>query len=318
MKKLIAALFSLTLLSACSTTSDQKQVVAIAQIVEHTSLNTIRESMLEELENLGYNENNLEIIYKNAQGDASALPSILQNFTNADTIVAIATPTAMAAAPYAKNTPVVFSAVSYPILSGLTSSLEQPDQNITGTSDEVQVDQILDLALTLTPDIKTLGILYNSGEANSVENIKKAKVYCEEHDIAIEEITISSISELNQAANVLATKVDAIFTPNDNTVASAQDVLNKACIEANIPLYVGADSMVNDGGLATVGISYEELGKATAQIIDQILKGKDVKDIPIQVFKDNLNIYINKTTAEKLNINLPEDLLAQSNTIIME
>lgn len=318
MKKLIAALISLTLLSACSTTSNSKQVVAIAQIIEHTSLNTIRESMLEELENLGYNEDNLEIIYKNAQGDASSLPSILQNFTNADTIVAIATPTAMAAAPYAKNTPVVFSAVSYPILAGLTTSLETPDQNITGTSDEIQVDQILDLALTLTPDIQSLGVIYNSGEANSVENIKKAKTYCENHNIAIEEITISSISELNQAANVLAEKVDAIFAPNDNTIASAQDVLNKACINANIPLYVGADSMVSNGGLATIGISYEELGKATAKIVDKILKGNDVKDIPIQVFKENLNIYINKTTAEKLNITLPEELLAQSNTIIME
>ena len=131
-----------------------------------------------------------------------------------DVIVAIATPTAMAAAKYSERIPVVFSAVSNPLEAKLMDNLEKPNHNITGTSDEVQVDQILDLALMIDPDLKTLGFLYNTAEANSISNLKKAKTYCKERGIELREASGTNISELQAAANVLVSECDAIFAPN--------------------------------------------------------------------------------------------------------
>ena len=150
--------------------------------------------------------------------------------------------------------PVVFAAVSDPIGAGLVTDLNKPDKNITGTSDEIQVDLILEKALQINPSLKRLGVIYNKGEANSVTNINKAKEFASKNNIQIIEATITSVNEVQSAIQVLTTKCDAIFAPNDNTVASAMNVVGNACVKAKIPLYVGADSMVLDGGFLSVGI----------------------------------------------------------------
>ena len=155
-------------------------------------------------------------------------------------------------------------------------------------------------------------MLYNKGEANSVTNIKKAKAYCAKKNIKVEEATIASVNEAQSAVNVLNSKCDAIFAPNDNTVASAMNVVSDACKKANKPLYVGADSMVKDGGFLSVGIDYKELGKETAKIVDKVLKGNKVENIPVKVFKTNLKIYVNTTTKDKLGIKLPENITSDS------
>ena len=173
-----------------------------------------------------------------------------------------------------------------PVGAQLTSSLSKPDKNITGTSDEVQVDQIIDKALEINPNTKTIGMLYNKGEANSVTNIKKAKTYCAKKNIKVEEATIASVNEAQSAVNVLNSKCDAIFAPNDNTV--------------------------KDGGFLSVGIDYKELGKETAKIVDKVLKGNKVENIPVKVFKTNLKIYVNTTTKDKLGIKLPENITSDS------
>lgn len=207
-----------------------------------------------------------------------------------------------------KDNPVVFATVTDPISAGLTSSLEHPDKNITGTSDEIQVEQILEKALEIDPDLKKLGVIYNKAEVNSVTNIKKAKAFCDKHDIEMVEGTITAVNEVQSAIDVLANKCDAIFAPNDNMVASAMDMVSNACLKANVPLYVGADSMVADGGFLSVGIDYEELGRETAKMVDKILKGEDVKNIPVKVFKDDLSIYVNKDVLNKLKIKLPDSI----------
>lgn len=212
-------------------------------------------------------------------------------------------------ASLSKTTPIVFAAVSDPIGAKLTTSLEHPDKNITGTSDEIQVDLILDRALQLQPDLKTLGVIYNKGEANSVTNIQKAKDYAKTHHLTIKEATITNVNEVQSAIDVLANQCDAVFAPNDNTVASAMNVVSHACIEAKVPLYVGADSMVQDGGFLSVGINYEDLGKETANMVDQVLNGTPVSDIPVKVFKDDLNVYVNEDVVNELDITLPETLL---------
>lgn len=321
MKKLIATMLLLALCTGCGSTSEgtEKKVVSVAQIVEHKSLNQIRDAFKDEMNQLGYTDENTTFDFKDAGGQQNTLNSIMSTFAgnSSDVIVAIATPTAMTAANYAEEIPVIFSAVSDPIGAGLVSDLNQPDKNITGTSDEIQVDQILDLALQIQPNLKKLGFIYNSGEANSVSNLAKAKEFCKTHNIELVEGSGRNISEIQSAISVLTADCDAIFAPNDNTVASCMDALVQSAKDAKVPVYTGADSMVSDGGFATVGINYDELGRETARMVDQVLDGESIANIPVKVFKDNLSIYVNENTMNDLGIKLPSEILNAENLVMM-
>ena len=324
LKKLSAVLLSSAILFGCSSNSNTEKsipVVGVAQIVSHTSLNTIRDSFTAQMEALGYVDGeNIDINYADASNQQSNLNSIISQFENdgSDVIVAIATPTAQSAANVADTIPIVFSAVSDPVGTKLVSDPEHPDRNITGTSDEVQIDQIFDLAMKIDPDIKTIGFLYNAAEINSISNLEKAKEYCEEKGLELIEGTGKDMTELQSSAASLCEKVDILFSPNDNTVASGMQALSQIALDAKVPYFTGADSMVKDGGFATVGIDYEELGKETAKMVDQILKGKDVSEIPVKVFKEDLNIYINQRTMDLLGIQLPDDIKNNEKLIVVE
>ncbi len=314
-KGMMAAGLAASMLVGCGSnegsSSDTMKKVAIIQLVEHTSLNTIKSAFDAQMKALGYEDGkNVEYTFKNAQGDNNTAASIIQEFKgdNPDVVMAIATPVAQAAAKLASTTPVVFAAVSDPIGAKLMTNLEKPDKNITGTSDEIQVELILERALQINPHLKKLGVLYNKGEANSVTNINKAKAFAKDKGIEIVEATVTGINEVQSAVNVLTSKCDAVFAPNDNTVASAMNVVSPACAKAKIPLYVGADSMVQDGGFLSVGINYEDLGKETANMVDKVLKGTKVEDIPVKVFKENLNIYVNENILNQLGIQLPDEI----------
>lgn len=320
-KLLMAAVVALGALSGCtSAQGDDIKKVSVVQIVSHPSLDTIRDSFSDEMEQLGYTEGEIELEYYDAGNDTSTLDSILSTASGdgSDVIVAIATPTAQSAARYAEEIPIVFAAVSDPIGAGLTSSLEEPDKNITGTMDDIQVDQILEAALEIDPDMQRLGVIYNASEANSVTNIEKAKTFCEENGIELQEVTVTSTNDVQQAVTTLAGSCDAIFSPNDNTVASAMSAAAQAALEAGIPYYVGADSMVSDGGFLTVGINYEELGRETARMVDQVLQGTDVADIPIVQFKTDLSIYVNASTMEALGRTLPASIADSERLVMME
>lgn len=322
MKKLLKCLVCVLCLgclfftSACNDNSG-KTKIGIVQIVEHESLDTIRDSIIAELRELGYTEDNTIIYTKSAAGEMTMAQAIVQEFNSkkCDIIIPIATPTAMAASQVAKFIPVVFAAVSDPIGAGLTTSLDTPDKGVTGTCDEIQVEQIMDLAIKIDNDLATLGVVYNPSEANSVSNINRVKAYCLTKGITVKEVAINNASEISTNIQSLKGKVDAIFTPNDNTVATkaGMNMLGSFARENKIPLYVGADSMVSDGGFATVGINYVELGQETAKMADQILKGKAIKDIPVKVFKENLKIYVNESVLTSLGITLPEDITSSQN-----
>lgn len=289
--------------------------IGVIQLMEHTSLNIIYDSFIAELEALGYGDKvGANIDFKNAQGDMANITSIVQTFEGSkpDIVVAITTPVAQGAMSLTKDMPVVFSAVTDPISAGVVTDLETTDKGMTGTSDAIQVEKILDLALEITPDIKTVGYIYNPGEDNSVSNLAKAKAYLTDKGIAFEEASISTSSDLQTAASALVEKVDAIFVANDNTVASAMPALMQVANAAKVPVYVGADSMVMDGGFATVGIDYTDLGKETARMVVDILNGKSVSEIPVKVFKDDLYIYVNQKTLAELGITLPESITSDA------
>ncbi len=322
LSKLMAAFMASSLLFGCSSSaSTEMPTIGVAQLVSHTSLNTIRDAFTDQMEELGYEDGkNVSYDYADASGQINNLNSIMSQYQdeNAAVVVAIATPTAQAAANISEEIPVVFSAVSDPVGAGLVESLEKPGGNITGTSDEVQVDQILDLALQLVPEAKTVGFLYNASEANSVSNLESAKEYCDQKGLTLVEGTGSNLTELQSSASVLCEQVDILFAPNDNTVASGMAALSQIALDAQTPFFVGADSMVQDGGLATVGIDYEELGIETANMVDAILNGEDPSEMPVKVFKDDLNIYINQSALDQLGLTLPEEIQNNERLVIME
>lgn len=302
MKKLVAVImvtFMIFTIAGCSSKkSDKSFKVGIVQIVQHDSLDTIRESFTKEIEA----EGNVEVVYKNAGGDVALLDSLCQQLVNekVDVIVAIATPSAQAAAKYADKVPVIFSAVTDPVGAKLVTDPKKPDKNITGTSDEIQVDQILKLAKESYPKTKNIGFIYNSSEANSEANLEKAKAFAKDNNMNVIEGPVSSMSDIQARMQTLVGKVDIIFAPNDNMIASSMDLVGSLAVDAKKPLFVGADSMVKDGGLATIGIDYKALGVETGKITKEVLDGKPVSEIPVVTFKDDLSVYINTKTAESI------------------
>lgn len=330
MKKIFAAILALSLLlTACSgasssapapssqpeaasssqeapsASSGETLKIGLVQMMEHPSLDEIREAFLAELKAQGYDDSKVVIDYQNGQGDMGTLNTIAQKFVGdgVDMIVAIATPAAQAAAAATDSTPIIFSAVTDPVDAGLVSDLEAPDRNLTGTSDAIPVDRIFALADELTPGIKTYGLLYNNGESNSVSVIRDVKVALNAAGIAFEEATVINSSEVTTAAQSLVGKVDAIFSPIDNTVAYAMPNLAQIAIEAKLPVYVAADSMVNDGGLATVGVNYTQLGKQTAQMAAEVLSGKQVSEVPVQVLSEYATV-VNPDTAAAIGVDV--------------
>lgn len=282
--------------------------VAIIQHMEHPSLNLIRETIIEEFDSMGLT-GSVNIEYRNANGDASMLPTIMSELigSGADILVPIATGTAQTAAAATTELPIVFSAVSNPVEAGLVTSFEETTANITGVSNSIAIEDIFKLAAELTPEVKTFGFIYNTGEINSVTGINRAKAYCDANGIAYKEAAITGVAELQSAAQSLVGGVDAFFTPNDNSIASAMPIYLQVANEAGIPVYVGADSMVADGGLATVGIDYTVLGRQTAQMVARILNGASIAETHVEQIAEYAKM-INMQSAEALSISIPEEI----------
>lgn len=297
----LTMMMGLSMLVGCSIKEDQL-TIGIVQIVEHTSLDMIRESLVEELEAKGIVDGqNVKIDYQNAQGDQSNLNSICKKFVGdgVDVIVAISTPSAQAAAAATSEIPIIFSAVTDPVAAKLVTNLETPEGNVTGTSDAIPVDEVFNLCQELTPEVKSFGFLYTASEVNSQSVVEEAKTLAADYGYDYEEVIITNTSELKQAAYSLAGKVDAIYTPIDNSIASAMTVLSEVGKETKVPVYVGADSMVMDGAYATVGINYEDLGRQTGDMVAEVLNGKAISDLPVATLSKFQKV-INKTTAKAI------------------
>ena len=282
--------------------------VGLIQLMEHPSLDEIRGAITARLEEKAA-ENGLtvKVNYQNGQGDTSTINTICQQFVanKVDVIVAIATPAAQGAATAAQGSgiPVVFSAVTDPVDAGLVESLEAPGGNITGTSDAIPVEKIFALAQELTPEVKSYGLIYNTSEDNSLSVIAQVKTYLDGQQIPYTEGAVTTSADVQTSARNLLGQCDAIFAPIDNTVASAMAVLADEAIQAKKPVYVAADSMVADGGLATVGVNYTNLGSQTGDMVLKILTGTPAGEIPVEVLRDNA-IVINGNTAGAIGVDI--------------
>ena len=308
----LVVVLAVTMLTGCGGGNDDgKLKVGIIQLMEHPSLDTIRTSIIEGLEEEGYVDGeNVVIDYQNGQNDMSTMKNIAQKFVGdeVDVIVAIATPAAQAALSETTDIPIVFAAITDPVDAELVDTLEAPGGNVTGTSDEVSAEQIMGLAKEITPGFKTIGALYNIGEDNSVSVVAGLKDFAAKNGYKVVESTVTNTSEVQQAAQYLADKVDVVFSPIDNTIASSMAVVTDIFNKADIPYYVSADSMVKDGGLATYGIDYTVLGNETAKMIANILGGADPATIAVKKMSD-MSVYVNTDTAKEIGVEIPKAVL---------
>lgn len=276
--------------------------VAIVQPLSHKSLDQIRDTIVA---GLGASGLNLEIVTLNANGDTSSLATIFQNEKNrkTDLVIAIATPAAQSAKAVfdGSKTPIIFAAVSNPVMAGLTG----PDAKlITGVSNNIPADKIVELVSDFQPKYKKIGFLYTSSETNSVSTIKVAKDYCVKNGIAYEEAAIAALTDLPAALNNLLGKgVDALYTGNDNTIASAMPTYTDLAYAKGIPIYCGADSMVADGGLATIGVDYVQLGKQVVVMAVKVAQGAAPSSLPYETLSDYAR-FVNLQAADRLKLSL--------------
>ena len=284
--------------------ADAKKVfnVGIVQLVEHPALDAANKGFVDG-EKVKYDK-------QNAQADQSNLQNIAQRFvTNkVDLICAIATPSAQTVANATKDIPIVGTAITDYKSAKLVKDDAKPGTNVTGTNDMNPIKEQVELLKQLVPGAKTMGIIYNSSEVNSQIQADLAKAAAEKLGIATEIATISTVNDIQQAANSLAGKVQAMYIPTDNVMASAMPTLTAITNEKKIPVICGEANMVKQGALATLGIDYYELGKQTGDMAADILEGKGKPaEMPIQAQK-KFETYINKQNVEQLGIQVPEAL----------
>ena len=283
--------------------------VGIIQFVDDASLNQIEQNIEKELTAKSEEGGDTYVfdgyVY-NGQADSTTLNQITTQLLDdgVDVIVPIATPAAqiVQAATEDNQIPVQFSAVSDPVGAGLAESMDAPGANITGTSDALNTNAILDLMFVANPDIKKVGLLYSQSEDSSKKPIEDAKAYLDEKGIEYVEKTGTNNTEVTQAADALiAAGVDAVFTPTDNTVMTAELAIYEKFIDAGIPHYCGADSFALNGAFCGYGVDYAKLGVETADMVIEVLQGADPATTPIKTF-DNGIATVNTETAEALGI----------------
>lgn len=284
--------------------------VGIIQYAEHPALDAATEGFVDYLEEQGYSIPDSNI--KNAQGDQSNCVTIAETLVNdnVDLIYAVATPAAQAAANKTKDIPIIVSAVTDPAASGLVEDNEKPGGNVTGSSDMNPIEEQMDLLKQLLPDAKKIAIMYCNAEDNSKLQAEQATKAAEALGLKVEEATVTDSNQIQQVAESLVGKVDAIYVPTDNLLAEGMSALSQVANENNLPTIVGEEGMVDNGGLATYSVDYYELGQIAGSQAVAILKGeKEAKDTAIEYMpKDKLTLVINQSSADKLGITIPDDL----------
>jgi putative ABC transport system substrate-binding protein len=286
--------------------------VGIIQYVDDASLNQIEENIESELDAKG-KELGVTFDYKdytfNGQADATTLNQITTQLLSdeVDVIIPIATPTAqiVQAATEDNPVPVVFSAVSNPVGSGLAASMDAPGSNITGTSDALNTNTIMDMMFAVNPDIDYVGLLYSKSEDASTQAIADAKAYLDAKGVAYIEKTGTTTDEVSSAVDALVAEgVDAVFTPTDNTIMTAELAIYEKLADAGIPHYAGADSFALNGAFVGYGVDYANLGVETADMaVDILVNGKNPAEMAVKTF-DNGLATINTETCEALGLDL--------------
>lgn len=313
----VVALCAAILLSVSTAGFAQSYKVAVSQIVEHPALDATRQGLLDGLRAKGYEEGkNLQFTYQTAQGNPAIAVQIARQFVGEkpDVLVGIATPTAQALAAATRTIPVIFTAVTDPLGAKLIKDLEHPGGNVSGLSDLTPVSQHVDLMGELVPGLKTIGVVYNPGEANAVALVNLLKSAAGLKHIEVMEGTALKSADVQAAARIIAPKVQVIYAPTDNTVASAIDALIGVADQARIPVFGGTTSFIENGAVASLGFDYYQVGVQTADYVEAVLRGRKVGELPV-TFAKGSDLVLNQQAAEKLGIIFPEAMVKRASTI---
>ena len=287
--------------------AEAPKTIGIVQLVEHDALDAANRGITDALKERGVT---MEIDRQNAQADQSNLRNIAQRFVshNYPLIFAIATPAAQTVANATSTTPIVATAVTDFAVAKLVKDNAKPGTNVTGSSDMNPIAAQTELLLKLVPNAKTVGTIYNSSEINSQLQIDILRKELEKHGVALAEATISSVNDIQQAAQSLVGKVDVMYVPTDNVVASSMPTLYRVTQAAKLAVVAGEAGMVRSGATATVAVDYYNLGKIAGNMGADILEGKaKPQDMPIR-YQTEFNVVLNEPIVKELGLTVPEDV----------
>ncbi len=293
---------------AAAETSDEKFTVGICQLVQHNALDAATQGFEDALtEKYG---DNVTIDYQNAQGDSATCSTIITGFVNNnyDLILANATPALQAAVSATTDIPILGTSITdYGTALNMTDFIGVTGMNVSGTSDLAPLDQQEDMILELVPDVKKVSILYCSAEANSKFQAAQIEKYLEEDGVAYQEYTFADSNDLQSVVTSAVADCDAVYIPTDNTAASNMTIVSNVTEPAGIPVICGEENMTRAGGLATLSISYYDIGYTAGQQAIRILsEGADVSTMEIEYAPTTTKEY-NEDYAKAIGMTMPED-----------
>ncbi|OTP11801.1 ABC transporter substrate-binding protein [Enterococcus sp. 10A9_DIV0425] len=302
-----------------STNEKEKTVVGVLQFVSHPALDEIYRGIKDGLKESGLEEGrNLEINFQNGQADQSKLATMSQQLVqqDPDVLIGIATPAAQALANTTSSIPLVLGAVTDPVGAELVQSMNKPGGDITGVSDQPPIEAQIKLATEILPEAKKVGILYASSEDNSRYQVTQAEEAAKKAGLTSVKYAVPSTNEIAQTVQVMSQAVDFIYVPLDNTIANAMQTVVKEANKAQIPVIPSVDTMVEQGGLATIGINQYDLGVQTGKMAASLANGKEPASTPVYVF-DEGTVIINEEQAALLGITIP-DKIKEEATMVTE
>lgn len=317
MKKILMILLVM-LLTACSSqnqTVDENAIhIGVLQLMEHEALNNTYNGFIDALKENGYEEGkNLVISFENPNNDKSTLATMAQKLVNEenDLILAIGTAAAQSLQQETDTIPILGSAITDYLDVGLVESNEKPGKNISGSSDYCDMAIQMDLVEMLVPDVQKIGLLYTSSEENSIIQAEQMRKECEKRGWEVVEKTISDLTMVDDTMHSFIGNIDALYIPTDNPLASSMASVEIVASENNIPVIVGCDTMVQDGGLASIGVNYYNLGYQTGLNALKIINNETTIDqLPVYFMdSENADIYYNSKIAEKMGFELPNEII---------
>ena len=319
MKKIVTMFLAAALLATATTANAAPAKISVSQFVEHPALNAIAKGFKDDLQ-----ENGVVAEYKdyNANGNMGTAGQIATQIASdgPDLILAIATPSAQACAkayekaPQLAATPMLFTGITDPLAAGLVKDYQKPGPNITGVSNQMPMEKHLEMLRRVLPKLATLGVLYNSGEVNSVSNVKRLKEAAAKMNITVLDGPATNTADVFQAAQSLVGKVDALFVPTDNTVVSALEAVIKVCEKTHLPLFSADTDSVKRGTIAAMGFDYYQHGKQTGAMARKILAGAKPESLPVEFQKD-LVFHVNPKAAERMGVVLEKAIIDSANTL---
>ena len=296
----------------------QQKTVGITAIVEHPALDAIRKGAQDELRALGWSEDKLKVQYQSAQGSAATAGQIAKKFAGdkVDAIIAIATPSAQAAAAATRSIPIIYAAVTDPVAARLVKSMEPAGGNITGVSDRLDIAPQVDLILKIKPGAKKVGMVYSPGEVNSTVVVQQMKDELQKRGMTLLEAAAARTVDVPAAARALAGKADVIYTSTDNNVVSTYDSLVGVARQAKVPLVASDSGSVQRGASAGMTVDYYEMGRQAGRMADRILKGEQPGAIASATGAAQL--MLNPKAAAEQGVTLDEALRKQASAIVGE